>query len=198
MGERSRRRSLFAGGLLAVLVLAGCAFSEAYPEIPHDAPSGGQTQAELNEKLATIPGLVFERAAGSNPNIKRNTGYGYRLSLDPDYRITDPERLLDFLVESAWSVRDGYQPNTTVMISLRGVPEDDLNLGVVGEESGWVPVGARTIRDVAENGATSVTVWLDLDGSRAEERGAVANRERLGPWPGDAPDVPTNVTEPRT
>lgn len=187
---------LIVGALAVSLVLTGCTFEET---IPRNAPSGGQTQAELDAKLVTIPGLIFEKALGSKPNIKGNTGYGYRITLDPNYRITDPERLLDFLVESAWSVRDGYQPNTDVSISLFGVPEDDLNLGIVGEQSGWVPVGGRTILDVADNGSTSVTVSVNARSGRyAESGGGAANLERLGPWPGDAPELPVGLTELRS
>ena len=199
MGERLSRWRALVGVFTVVLVVVGCAFPEPYPEIPRHAESGGQTQAELDAKLATIPGLIFEKAEGSEPNIKGNTGYGYRLTLDPDYRITDPERLVDFLVESAWSVRDGYQPNSTIRMTLFGAPEDGLNLGVVGEQSGWVPIGARHIRDVADNGYTSVTVSVDPRSTRsAVAGGGAANRERLGLWPGDAPEVPSGVTERRT
>lgn len=195
MAELTRTSRFIVGGLVALLILAGCTFPEG---VPRNAPSGGQTQAELDAKLATIPGLFFEKASGSTPNVKGNTGYGYRLTLDPDYRITDPEGLVDFLVRSAWSVRDGYQPNTEIKIALFGVPEDNLNLGIVGEQSGWVPVGARSIIDVADNGYTSATVSVNTrPGHYAAVGGGVANREELGPWPGDAPELPAGLTELR-
>ncbi|MFZ4841259.1 hypothetical protein ACL9RE_02115 [Mycetocola saprophilus] len=184
--------------LVAALSLTGCVpTADPYPEIPRFAKSGGQTQAELDAKLSSIEGLRFTEAAGSKPNVKGNTGYGFRFELDPAYRITDPVALVDFLVESAWSVRDGYMPNTTVEFDFIGVRSDQIDLLTVGEQAGWVPVGSQSKFGVAENGYSSLSVWISNTGSRDSERGGVANRERLGKWPGDAPDVPKNLVVPR-
>ncbi|WP_147441635.1 hypothetical protein [Mycetocola lacteus] len=184
--------------LVAALSLTGCVpNADPYPEIPRFAKSGGQTQAELDAKLSSIEGLNFTEAAGSQPNVKGNTGYGFRFELDPAYRITDPVALVDFLVESAWSVRDGYMPNTTVEIRFTGVHADQIDLVTVGEEAGWVPPGSLSKFGVDEGGHSALSVWISNTGSRDSERGGVANRERLGKWPGDAPAVPENLVVPR-
>ena len=211
--NHSPRFGLFArvlGGLLATASLGGCSL-QAYPEIPRFAESGGQTQADLDATLATIPGLTFTDASGSKPNAKGNTGYSFDMTLDPAYEIADAPALVDFLVLSAWSVRDGYMPNTTIEISLDGGPlaTDKVNLVKAGEDSGWVPVGSQLDRMTPEtggsapefaNGYSNVSVWLTIDGvnpSTAEKRGATANRDRLGDWPGAAPELPTDIVVPR-
>ena len=192
----------------AVVALAGCS-SEAYPEIPRFATSGGQTQEELDARLATIPGLVFTDASGSEPNLKGATGYSFDLQLDPAYEIADLPGLIEFLVASAWSVRDGYMPNTTVEIGLDAgpLPSDKIDIVAAAEVAGWVPVGSQAHRfgdDASspefDNGSSSVSVWLDtgsLSAERAEQRGATANRTRLGDWPGDAVEPPAGAVVPR-
>jgi len=204
-----RRRGALGAGFAAVLLLAGCSL-EPYPEIPRFAESGGQTQDELDARLAGIPGLVFTTAAGSEPNAKGNTGYGYDLVLDPAYEIADAPALVDFLVESAWSVRDGYMPNTTVAIRLDAgpLPTDKIDIVAAAEVAGWVPVGSQSHRigedggslPEYDNGSTSVDIWLALESiseKRAVQRGSIANRDRLGDWPGDAVEAPAGMVVPR-
>jgi hypothetical protein len=189
---------------LAVLALSGC-LPEPYPEIPRFAESGGQTQAELDATLATITGLVFTNASGSKPNAKGNTGYGFDIELDPDYEIANAPGLIDFLVVSAWSVRDGYMPNTTINIALDGgpLPSDKIDVVEAAEVAGWVPEGSQSHRigddggsdPEFDNGWNDVDIWLAIDYSsdRAEDRGADVNRDRLGDWPGSAIDPPVGL-----
>jgi len=187
-----------AGAILAlvgVLGLTGCVsvlLPDPYPEIPRDAPSGGQTLEELHAKLESIDGLVVEEAAGSKPNIKGNTGFGYRLSLDPDYVVADGPALVDFLVESAWSVRDGYMPNTSIELSFLGVPGDDFRIGQATIDAGWAPVGTL-VRDLPSNAWSDASVWIDSGGEGPLTESESANQERLGEWPGDAPEVPASA-----
>ncbi|WP_147441636.1 hypothetical protein [Mycetocola lacteus] len=183
-------------GLAMMITLTGC-LSNPYPEIPRFAKSGGQTQAELDTKLTTIPGMVVKRAAGSKPNVKGNVGYRYEVEIDPQFRVNDPVGLVDFLVKSAWSVRDGYMPNSDISIGVTGLPEDDLDYVAVAEQAGWVPPGTQTHRGVAENGYSGVQVWVGTQSPSSERWGGPVNRERLGKWPGDAPDVPENLVVPR-
>jgi hypothetical protein len=205
---RSRRLSVIAA-LVAVIAFSGCT-AAAHPEIPRFAESGGQTQAELDRTLARIPGLVFTEAEGSAPNVKGKTGYGYRIVLDPDHEIADLPALIDFLVASAWSVRDGYMPNATIEIGLDAgpLPSDKVDVVKAAEVAGWVPVGSQSHRigddggssPEFDSGSTSVSVWLDIDtlsARRAASRGSTANRERLGEWPGPAVALPDGVVVPR-
>jgi hypothetical protein len=177
--------------------LTGC-LAEPYPEIPRNAESGGQTLAELRATLDGIPGLIVEKAEGSEPNVKGNTGFGYTLAVEPDHRVADTMALLDFLVESAWSVRDGYLPNTSIEIRLSVSPEDELDLVPAAEEAGWVPEGVLTSRGPGDDGHTSVSVWTGDSTDFDATNGGLANRDRLGTWPGPAPEVPADMIVPRT
>ena len=196
LARRMRRGLGVVAAIAAVATIGACA-AQPYPEIPRDALSGGQTQDELTASLSGIDGLTVLKAAGSEPNVKGNTGYSFDLQLDPGFRITDPAALLDFLVESAWSVRDGYMPNTSIEISLLGGSSDPVDLTLVGKESGWVPASRKT-RGVAENGYTSVSVFVATGTDFAERNGGSDNRDRLGGWPGAAPPVPADMIVPLT
>jgi len=203
-----RRGTSRAAAALAVFVLSGCV-PDPNAETPSFAESGGQTQAELDATLATIDGLVVSNASGSEPNAKGNTGYGYDIALDAGYEIADVPGLIDFLVDSAWSVRDGYMPNTTVRISLDAgpLPDDKIDVVDAAETAGWVPEGSQShgIGDDGgsmpeyDNGSTSVDIWLAIENSsdRADERGAFVNRDRLGDWPGDPAELPQGLIVPR-
>lgn len=208
MADRRRKGRLAAVGIIAAITLSGCTV-QSYPEIPRFAESGGQTQDQLDASLESIPGLTVERATGSEPNTKGNTGYSFDLVLGSSHEIADAPALIDFLVESAWSVRDGYMPNTSVEIRLDAgpLPTDKVDIVAAAEQAGWVPVGSQAHRMTPDdggsapefdNGTTSVTVWLDSDRVRGDDkRGAVTNRERLGEWPGTAPKLPAGLTVPR-
>lgn len=162
------------------------------PELPHHAATGGQTQADLDADLARIPGLVVVRARGSEPNVKGNTGYEYRLELAPGYRIADAEALVDFLVVGAWSVRDGWMPNTSIVIAFDGLPDDGPDLVQAAIDAQSVPEGSQSTPGAA-GGFSYVTIWVQTVGSPAEERGRPANVHRLGTWPGEAPVPPTDA-----
>jgi hypothetical protein len=196
-GMRERQRGMraiaAACALAGVWALSGCtALPEPYPEIPRDAAGGGQTSEELQDTLAQIDGLVVENASGSEPNAKGNTGFGFDLRLEPGYDVVDGPAFVDFLVESAWSVRDGYMPNTSVELRLFSNEGSDFLVGEAAIEAGWVPAGAN-VGEISPNGWSGATVWVETEGTRLEERGSTANRERLGEWPGDAPEVPEGV-----
>jgi len=204
MADRLRKGRLAAVGFIAALVLGGCTM-QSYPDIPRNAESGGQTQAELDSALAGIDGLTVTRAAGSKPNTKGNTGYTFELVLDSTHEVADLPALVDYLVRSAWSVRDGYMPNTAVEIRLDAgpSPDDKLDIVAAAEEAGWVPVGSQAHRMTADDGGsdpefdsgtTSVSVWLDSEKAGSDDkRGSIANRESLGDWPGSAPTLPSGV-----
>jgi len=203
------RKVVVAVGLAALLSLVGCSVKPS-PEIPRFAKSGGQTQAELDARLAAIPGLVFTEASGSEPNLKRATGYQFKVDVEPGYEIADAPALVDFLVLSAWSVRDGYMPNTTIDIGVNAgpLPSDKIDIVEAGEIAGWVPVGSQAHRfgeDASspefDNGSSRVSVWIDIDTlseKREKQRGTRANRERLGDWPGDPVDPPAGMVVPTT
>lgn len=166
------------------------------PDIPHDATSGGQTHAELLDTLEGVPGLQVEAARGGPPNVKGNTGFEYRLALAPGYRLADAGALVDYLVQAAWSVRDGWMPNTSVEIGIIGLPDDGPDLVQAAVDGGWVPAGSQN-SDGVVGGFSHVTVWVQTEGSRAEERGGPQNVRRLGTWPGEAPAFPDGAVEPQ-
>ncbi|WP_261166944.1 hypothetical protein [Microbacterium sp. Marseille-Q6965] len=155
-------------------------------QIPHDAPSGGQTLAQMQESLTEIPGLTITTPGGGTPNVKGNTGYDFTVEVQPGHAIVDGPALVDFLVRSAWSVRDGWMPNAQISISVQAEPGSGFDIGPTAAEGGWVAP-----RDwvVSDSGYSRVPIPVD------ESKGA-ENRERLGPWPGEVPAVPANVTAP--
>lgn len=192
-----RSRSRVVAILVGCLTLAGCALtpnpSAPSATIPHDAPSGGQTLAELTATLQAIDGLELEDFSCSEPNAKGNTGCSYRLRLSPGFQLLDRVGFVDFLVASAWSVRDTYQPNTSIMLHLVGDPQDPFSLDDVVVEAGWAPP-SEPGPPMAENGFTSATIWLSTD--EMLDAGGPANVARLGTWPGDAPAAPTDMIVP--
>ena len=187
--RRYGRMLLIAG--IAAVTLSGCSL-QPHPEIPRNASRGGQTQAQLDARLATIDGLTVTNASGSKPNARGFTGYGFDLELQPGYRIADPAVLVDFLVESAWSVRDGWMPNATVEIRLFGDPAEPVDLVEAAQEAGWVPPSLES-RGPAANGFTDVSIWVTVDTAGSATNGGPKNRARLGAWPSDAPAVPSGM-----
>lgn len=186
-----RRLAALATALVASTLLSGC--GPAYPEIPRDAETGGQTLAELEETLDSIEGLTFSDVGGSAPNVKGNTGFEVNVALQDGYQLANPGALIVFLTESAWSVRDGYMPNIAVEIRYMGPVEDDVDLTTVGIETGWASSSSST-PGVADNGFTRVSIPV---ADYATKKGVPENALRLGPWPGDVPEVPTGMVVER-
>lgn len=177
----SRRRTIVtAVAVGGVLASVGCG-APRYG-IAHDAPAGGQTVRQAQAAVSSIPGLSVDVSGGGPPNIKGNTGYAVRVTVAPGHRIVDGPALITFLVESVWSVRTGYLPNTQITVSVDTGDGPPFDAAAAAAEAGWVerdePVPGRT-------GFSHVAVTTE-DGSPA--------RERLGDWPGDVPDVPRDVT----
>lgn len=170
-----------------ILAATGCAPSAARHDVPHDAPSGGQTLKQMRSALAGIPGLrVVEADGGGKPNIKGRTGYDVRFELEPGYTIADGAALVDFVVASVWSVREGYMPNTYVTVAMNAPVAEDFSIARSAEDAGWVkdpviPPGQHTYTAV------------DVDLMEYTPEG-VRNRERLGPWPGAVPRLPGGIT----
>jgi hypothetical protein len=212
MGTRVRWAVSVLGGVLAVVLLSGCMTLTPYPEIPRYAKSGGQTQAQLDATLKTISGITFTDASGGSPNVKGNTGYAFTLKVKPGYQVADAAKLVDFLVRSAWSVRDGWMPNTTIEISIEAglAPATSIDLVAGAEQMGWVPVGSQAHGIGLNDGGsapefdpdhyTSVSVWVNSDEAvqrKSDPNGAVANRKSLGKWPGAVPMLATGIVVPR-
>ncbi|MEV8251827.1 hypothetical protein AB0O87_13005 [Microbacterium sp. NPDC076768] len=180
----------FTVSLVAVslLVFVGCSFekSDSRDVVPHDAESGGQTLDEMNASLVeAFPGVHVSRLSSSDgPNLKGNTGYSLTFDVDPDRTIVDGAAFVDFVVESVWSVRDGYMPNSQISISVSTSSPEGYDVVAAAAEAGWVASREPNPQDFSD-----VAIVLTAD----KEWGA-HNRDRLGPWPGDAPEIPTGVT----
>jgi hypothetical protein len=166
------------GGIASV---AGCAQARR-DDIPHDAPSGGQTLTEMKAAVSEIPGLSVDVSGGGAPNVKGNTGYDIAVTVAPGYRIVDGPALITFLTESAWSVREGYMPNAQISVSVTAGAGSDFDAAVAAAEAGWL----EPREPVPSSNGFSVAAISVRDGSSA--------RERLGEWPGDVPVVPSDVT----
>lgn len=178
------KRWLATIAVVAVLaVTTGCA-SRPRPidTVPHDAADGGQTLQQMADSLGTIPGLTFDVTGGGRPNIKGNTGYAVTVTLQPGYRILDGPALVTFIVESVWSVREGYMPNAEIAISVDAGAGSTFNVAAAAADAGWTdPIGPPA----DSSGFTRAPIVV-YDGSPA--------RERLGDWPGDVPAIPADLT----
>lgn len=173
--------------IAALLVVGGIASLTACTQarrddVPHDAPSGGQTLSEMRTAVSEIPGLAVDITGGGAPNVKGNTGYDIAVTVAPGYRIADGPALIDFLTESAWSVREGYMPNAQISISVTDAPGGDFDAAAAAAEAGWIEPREPV---PGSNGFTVAAISV-RDGSPA--------RERLGDWPGAVPAVPTDLT----
>lgn len=187
---------------MLVFSLSGCTgvLNQNPYGIPHHAESGGQTKAELEEKLNNIPGLTLVELRTSPPNIKGYTGYNVSLELSNDYHINDPVALLDYITLSVWSVRDAWMPNATIMINLVGGCDEPINLRQVAVDAGWMLSSPPTQKEndaicdeYNKNGWSSVSIVVDE--TRLED--GVFNKERLGDWPGEVPALPENMVIPK-
>lgn len=211
MAERRWRAAAIPSAVVLVVLLGGCN-AVTYPDIPRFATSGGQTQSQLDATLQTIPGIAINDASGSSPNVKGNTGYGFSLTVKPGYQVADAARLVDFLVRSAWSVRDGWMPNTTIEIEIQAgsAPAESIDLVAAAEQTGWVPVGAQLSGIGPDEGGsdpqfdpdhyTSVSVWVNSEEAaqqKSDPNGAVANRKSLGKWPGAVPALSIGIVVAR-
>lgn len=173
--------------IAAVVVISGLASLTSCTQarrsdIPHDAQTGGQTFDEMTAAVSEIPGIAVEVSGGDPPNIKGNTGYEIAVTVQPGYRVIDGPALISFLTESAWSVREGYMPNTQIAIGVTDNAGSDFDAAAAAAEAGLLvpqdPVKRSTAYSLA-------TIGVE-DDSLA--------REKLGDWPGDVPTVPTDVT----
>lgn len=202
---RTSRRALISS--VPLLVLAVACTPVKQETIPSNAPSGGQTMAQLQAKLDSIPGLKFKRLEKIPPNVKGNTGFTFEMERSTDYVISNASALIDFLVRSAWSVRDDYMTNTSIEISLFGGsdPDKQVDLKAAAVESGWVPgpgeaQGASPTDSsktaIPSNGFSHVSVWVDSRQTpeKAVKDGSTKNLKELGSWPGNAPAVPAALT----
>lgn len=183
------RRWLAVSAVAAsVIALAGCAMGGgggSAPDVPHDAASGGQTLAEMRDSLGAVPGLlVTDVVGGERPNVKGNTGYALSLEVEPGYAVADGAALVDFVVASVWSVREGYMPNARIDIRVRTPEAAPFDVAAAAADAGWTSAGTT-----APSTYSSVAIDLSAD----KEQGG-RNLERLGSWPGDAPDAAAGIT----
>lgn len=177
---------------IAALALVGCSPRPYTPSaretIPHFPESGGQLLSEFVSHVESIDGISVERASISDlPNVKENTGFEMHIVLDPEYVIANPEAFVNYLVLSAWSVRDGYQPNTDLSFSISVKPYDAFDLRAAMYEAGWYdkPPVSKPTPGKLNMGKVQLSDDFGPHG--------LVNLERLGDWPGDVPDMPEGM-----
>lgn len=183
----AKRWHLLSALTIGALALVGCTAggSAARDDIPHDAPSGGQTLDEMRASLDALPGIaVSDVVGGVKPNIKGNTGYAVSLEVEPGYRVADGPALVDFVIASVWSVREGYMPNARIDITVRTEEGADFDVAAAAAAAGWAPDAGTT---------PSAYSAVSIEVGDAKEQGG-RNLERLGSWPGDVPDAPGGIT----
>lgn len=186
----SRRHALHAAGWTTLaLSLSGCVPSWSDPRIRHDAPAGGQTLAEATAAVSAVQGLLVTELSSAAPNAKGNTGYSVGIEVQPGFEVVNGAALVDYLVRTVWSIREGYQPNTTIAFSVTDTGATPWNVYEGAASGEWLARASQTDRGVAANGVSFAAVWLDPD--TPDRTGA--NLERLGAWPGPVPPAPLDA-----
>ena len=180
----------------STLVLTACSLpSGKNPNYPHDAPVGGQTIVEMEQSVVALPGIESVETQGHNSlNIKGNTGRHIKVVIEPGYVVADEEAFATFLVESLWSVREGYMPNASLQLSITANPEDEFSIGAAVIAAGWREPDAHT-RPPTDEGWSSTAV--DVSERTSGSQWGIKNLERLGDWPGTVPEPPTDALVPR-
>lgn len=198
----ARNRILLPAAICCMLVLGSCGSKDTWSkaDLPHDAPSGGQIRTELESELRDLPGVEDLTIGGWKPNSKGSVGVSFEFYLASDHEIADGASLVTYLVEAAWSVRDGYQPNASISITVHSDPDDPFDGPAAARDAGWSPSDTDIGRFNARTGYSVTEVWLPgYDRIRAHSGlGAQENEERLGSWPGKVPTVPEDAIVPRT
>lgn len=167
-------------------------------DFPHDAPSGGQTALEAEETIAALPGVASVEVTpktDNTPNIKGNVGRTVKVALDEEFHVVDGPAVVDFLLATLWSIREGYMPNAAMDIVFTANPADEFSIEQAAIDSGWKDPG--TVPPVGENGVSMARVLIQPEGGSSRGR-AAENSERLGPWPGEVPNAPTGAIVPRS
>lgn len=197
---------LLAATAVAVTSWTGCSNSESLSEerargIPEEAPAGGQTLAEAKAALESIPGLILnELYCSDGPNAKGNTGCSVHLELEPDHEIVDGPELVTYVVETVWSIREGWMPNVDIRIWMTAGPDADFDIVAAAYETGWTVLertrGFDPGGELNPEGKSNVAVPVTPPDSPGHRPVDARNLERLGEWPGDAPDAPEGLTAP--
>ena len=145
-----------------VVILSGCGL----------AGPNGQSKESADAALSAIPG-VGEATVNTESlisGLQIETSTVIELNLEPGSTVSDPERLVDYLLRVAWSTQT-KEANRAVVVQIVGEPQistlDALDAG------GWE--SAR---------------------GRSPERSLVRAyevKERYGDWPGEVPELPESL-----
>ena len=145
-----------------VVILSGCGLGG----------SDRQSKESADAALSAIPG-VGEATVNTESlisGLQIETSTVIELNLEPGSSVSDPERLVDYLLRVAWSTQT-KEANRAVVVQIVGEPQistlDALDAG------GWE--SAR---------------------GRSPERSLVRAyevKERYGDWPGEVPELPESL-----
>jgi hypothetical protein len=161
---RSTSVWITAGTIVAVLLLGGCAAGTA----------GGQSEETAEAGLRAIEGVsdASVNTRSSVSGFKTETSTAIEISVDAGYSVSDPEALMEYLVQVAWST-GSKEANFRIAVDV--VTDPQLSVVDVLDVGGW------------ESAAGT---------SKHPERALVAVdevRNRLGNWPGDVPELPDGL-----
>ena len=147
-----------------VVILSGCGLGG----------SERQSKESADAALSAIPG-VGEATVNTESlisGLQIETSTVIELNLEPGSSVSDPERLVDYLLRVAWSTQT-KEANRAVVVQIVGEPQistlDALDAG------GWESARGRSSRP---------------------ERSLVRTyevKERYGDWPGEVPELPESL-----
>jgi len=145
-----------------VVILSGCGLGG----------SDRQSKESADAALSAIPG-VGEATVNTESlisGLQIETSTVIELNLEPGSSVSDPERLVDYLLRVAWSTQT-KEANRAVVVQIVGEPQ-------------------ISTRDALDAGG-----WESARG-RSPERSLVRAyevKERYGDWPGEVPELPESL-----
>ena len=146
------------------MILSGCALFG----------SNGQSKESADAALSAIPG-VGEGTVNTESlrsGLQTETSTVIELNLEPGSTVSDPERLVDYLLRVAWSTQT-KEANRAVVVQI--VSEPQISTRDALDAGGWESARGRSSRP---------------------ERSLVRTyevKERYGDWPGEVPELPESL-----
>jgi hypothetical protein len=134
----------------------------------------GQTTQSASSQVQSIPGIasgeVFVRS--SQNGFQKETIAAALTKVKPNYKIEDPEALVNYLIRVAWSANE-TEPSQDLTITVDSAAS--FNATNAAKSAGWT----------SAHGFSDDPTTVFVDPSEA--------KKRLGDWPGKVPKAPDRI-----
>jgi hypothetical protein len=163
MKRKHTTRGLEAAIALAsiiTLTLSGCV-----------SVRGGQSEHDASSQVQAIPGIASGEVLvrSSQNGFQKETIAAARTKIKPNYKIEDPEALVNYLIRIAWSTNE-TEPSQDLTITVDSA--EPFNAINAAKNAGWT----------SAHGFSDDPTTVFVDPSEA--------KKRLGDWPGKVPNAP--------